>query len=165
MTRHCSLQVTFSQRFWCCSSIFSKYSDCQYLWQIPYKAFFFAYAIMSILRLPLQNKNHKVSTLQNPSAPNGTSLPVFIYRKGISVPSMQDPLPLGRDWGHWPGCPGRGVAAGIVLWRDGAGAAGSSCCVLDCQHSHEGRVKPGTRSFGWILFSVYRIICLVLYLG
>lgn len=61
---------------------------------------------------------------------------------------MQDPWLFGRDWGHGPGCPERGVAAGIVLWRDGAGAVGSSCCVLDCQHSNEGGVKSGKRSFG-----------------
>lgn len=29
-----------------------------------------------------------------------------------------------------------------------SGAGGSSCCVLDCQHSNEGGFKSGTRSFG-----------------
>lgn len=67
---------------------------------------------------------------------------------------MQDPWHLVRDWGRWPGCPERGVAAGIVLWRGAAGAAGSSCCVLDCQHINEGGVKSGTGSFGWFFFFI-----------
>lgn len=29
-----------------------------------------------------------------------------------------------------------------------SGAGGSSCCVLDCQHSNEGRFKSGTKSCG-----------------
>lgn len=57
---------------------------------------------MSILRLPLLKKNDKVSPLQDPLAPNElgrTSLPVSIYREGISVPQMQDPFALGEGLG------------------------------------------------------------------
>lgn len=88
-----------------------------------------------------------------------TSWPVSIYWKGILVPLNTRPMALREGLRSWPWMPReRGVAAGIVLWRDGAGAvAESSCCVLDCQHSNEGGVKSGTRSFGWILFSSYII--------
>lgn len=75
---------------------------------------------------------------------------------------MKDPWLLGRDWGRWPGCPSRGAAMGMLLWWDNAGAGGSSCCVLGCQHSNDGGVKSGTRSFGWLLFVGYTSIYLVL---
>lgn len=71
-----------------------------------------------------------------------------------------------RTLGSWGG-PGvtdldaqrEGLQLGMALWRDGAGAAGSSCCVLDCQHSNEGGVKSGTMSFGRVCLSGYISIC------